>query len=105
MLIRTTRALQACKGAGSPSTDEMGTRIRLKMARNCKRRGELDAALSILNSVRVQLRTAPVWMEIGRLHAASGATRPAVKAFEEVLKANPYALAAAEELMKVRKGI
>ena len=96
------RALQMCKNAApSQAVDDLERRVRLKLARNAKRLGDFELALSILQSVRVPLRSAAIWIELGRLLAISGKTRQAGSAFQEALKANPYALAAAEELMKL----
>lgn len=75
--------------------------IKYKIYLCCIKQKKGQDAFNILLSVQSRLKTAKINMALGNLYLENGMERSAVAAFREVLRENPFAVEAAEKLLKL----
>lgn len=75
--------------------------VKYRIAQCCLKLKQKQRAKEVLESVPARSRTAKVNMVLGNLFWESGWERSAVSCFKEVLKEEPLALEAAENLLKL----
>lgn len=62
---------------------------------------QISKAIDILQNIPVRNRTGCINMMLGNLHKETGMERSAITCYKEVLRENPYAIDAAENLLKL----
>lgn len=58
-------------------------------------------AIEVLQSIQARLRTPKINMALANLYRDTGNERPAIAAYKEVLREMPFAVEAAENLLKM----
>lgn len=62
---------------------------------------QIQKAVEVLQSIHARNRTASINMALGNLYTETDMERSAITCYKEVLRENPYAIEAAENLIKL----